>query len=470
MMSFGLMAAIILLVRLSGIYSSWSTGQANHELSNAHGITEEMLAKEIDHLVWVRKVGQFQRNESLTDLGVETDHHKCALGHWRSSDARQKAEKEIPALRELFAKMDEPHQQLHASAIAVEQALKNGNREEALEAFRSRTDPALRDVQQVFARIRPLVDQHIQTAKQKTARKMSVNNSVAAVGIIAGLAFALILGFFISRSITNPITRANTGIQNGAEHVAASSLEETSASLEEMSSMTQRNADNAGQAKSLMAEMAQVVDNVNHHVEQTAGLVETAMKTSEETGKIIRNIDEIAFQTNLLALNAAVEAARAGEAGAGFAVVADEVRNLAMRSAAAAKDTSALIENTIQAVKSTQEMTLKTREAFQSNVEISRKVTQLVEEIAAASGEQAQGIFQINQAVSEMDKVVQQSASSAEETAAAEELKSQASLMESFVAELAAILTGTAASGGGDGRSSSGGGRGRQIKRPLLTA
>ena len=156
--------------------------------------------------------------------------------------------------------------------------------------------------------------------------------------------------------------------------------------------MTSQNADNARQAKTMMGEAQQIVESVNQHMGQMAGAIGEITKSSEETGKIIKTIDEIAFQTNLLALNAAVEAARAGEAGAGFAVVADEVRNLAMRASEAAKNTSALIENTIKAVKKGNELTLATQEAFKRNVGISGKIGKLIDEIAAASQEQAQGV------------------------------------------------------------------------------
>ncbi len=164
---------------------------------------------------------------------------------------------------------------------------------------------------------------------------------------------------------------------------------------------------------------------------------------SEETAKIIKTIDEIAFQTNLLALNAAVEAARAGEAGAGFAVVADEVRNLAIRSAEAAKNTANLIEGTVKKIKHGSGIVTKTNDAFSTVAQGAKKVGELVEEISAASNEQAQGVEQINRAIAEMEKVIQTNASGAEESAsAAAEMTSQAEQMKLHVADLARIVGG----------------------------
>jgi methyl-accepting chemotaxis protein len=163
-----------------------------------------------------------------------------------------------------------------------------------------------------------------------------------------------------------------------------------------------------------------------------------------EVSKIVKNIDEIAFQTNILALNAAVEAARAGEAGAGFAVVADEVRSLAQRSAAAAKETADKIE---AAIASTQRGSRSCGNVSESLEQIAAKVAEadtLVAEIAAAAKQQAQGIRQVGSAMTQMDKVTQGNASSAEQTsAAAAELNSQAGLLQETVEHLRSLIAST---------------------------
>ncbi len=238
------------------------------------------------------------------------------------------------------------------------------------------------------------------------------------------------------------VSKATETLASGASS-QASAIEETSSSLEEMTAMTTGNANNANQAKILMAETQSIVTKVNEHMNNMAEAIRKVTQTSEETGKIIKTIDEIAFQTNLLALNAAVEAARAGEAGAGFAVVADEVRNLAQRSAEAAKNTATLIENTISVVKESSDLTELTQKAFAENVEIARKVEDLVKEIAAASGEQAQGISQINKAVVDLDRVTQENVSTAEESAsAAEEMNAQSEQIKGIVGRLVVIIRG----------------------------
>jgi methyl-accepting chemotaxis protein len=174
--------------------------------------------------------------------------------------------------------------------------------------------------------------------------------------------------------------------------------------------------------------------NLAQAIEQISG-------ASDETQKIIKTIDEIAFQTNLLALNAAVEAARAGEAGAGFAVVADEVRNLAMRAAEAAKNTSSLLEGTSQQIQRGAGLADKTIQVFSTAISSSKRMGELIGEIAAATQEQAQGIDQLNRTMSDLDGAVQENAATAEESASAsEEMNVQSEQLEGFVKSLAALV------------------------------
>ena len=232
----------------------------------------------------------------------------------------------------------------------------------------------------------------------------------------------------VSVQVAGASSEINEGSQKLAEGASsqAGSVEEISASLEEMTSMTKQNADNAGEAKSLSNTARDSANKGNETMVELQEAMTAIKASSEETAKIVKTIDEISFQTNMLALNAAVEAARAGDAGRGFAVVAEEVRSLAQRSAEAAKNTAELIEGATKNADSGVSIAGTVQKMLGEITDGSGKVNDLITEIAAASKEQADGLTQISTAVDQVNKVTQEnSANSEQSSAAAGELNGQ---------------------------------------------
>lgn len=359
----------------------------------------------------------------------------------------------------------------------------------------SQLKPIQKDLEQNLKAINDLKTNTAKSTYESNSKSSSRAMTLILVLMILGVVIAILLGIFIAISISKPIVKlvecsnkiaegnldVNIDVQSkdevgmlagafrkmsanlnrvmkninvasnqvavGAKQVSdssialsqgateqASAIEELTASVEEISSQTKLNAENANRASKLADDVKDKAQTGNDDMEEMLQSMKEINVSSENISKVIKVIDDIAFQTNILALNAAVEAARAGQYGKGFAVVAEEVRNLAAKSGDAAKETTALIEDSIKKVKDGTVIANNTAEALNEIVEGISKVDELADTIAAASNEQASAIEQINQGIMQVSDVVQENSSTSEESAAAsEELSSQAEIMRKEV-------------------------------------
>ena len=430
--------------------------------------------------------------------GVELDSSKTKLGRFLADSKTKALMSGFPEMAKAMRAVKEPHAKLHESAVKIEALVTELNPKKAMQVFDgetlaeldalteqltavidaenelqkgkdaadriyvSRTVPIQHEVQEGIRQLRTTLKENITTDKVMLEKAKSTKMAVGIISIVA-LVLGVALAAFITWKIVTVMSKICRGIGEGAAHVASASrqvasssqsiaggaaeqaatIEETSSSMEEISSMIDRNSSNAEQADHLMTEASSVVSLANSSMGELTVSMGEISSASRETSEIIKTIDEIAFQTNLLALNAAVEAARAGEAGKGFAVVAEEVRNLAMRAAAAAKDTSELIEDTTRKVEDGTRLVSVTSQAFEKVASSATRIGQLVAEIAVASKEQSDGINQMNTATTEMDKAVQGNAAFAEESASvSEELDSQAQQLREYVEDLMEMVSG----------------------------
>lgn len=263
-------------------------------------------------------------------------------------------------------------------------------------------------------------------AKIKDALNSATSNLEEAMGQVASGAQQV-------ASASQQISTESQSLSQVASEQAAS-IEQVSSSLQEMAAMSGQNSASAAEARTLAERTLAAADLGMGSMKRLSEAIDQIKRSSDDTAKIIKTIDELAFQTNLLALNAAVEAARAGDAGKGFAVVAEEVRNLARRSAEAAKNTSGLIQQSVQSAQGGVAINEEVQKNLQDITTHINKISQVMMEIAAASEQQNQGVEQISTAIVEMNKAVQAAAASAEETAsAAEELASQAELTQGMI-------------------------------------
>lgn len=298
---------------------------------------------------------------------------------------------------------------------------------------------------------------------QLSGKVDNLGSFMTAMVIISAVMAAVLggAGLFLARILTNPIRKvtemlresfeqissASGQVSESSQHLAknscnqASSLEHISGSMKEISKLTDKNIKNVEEVTKSGEITAQGMKKSNQSLKKTSECMKLIAADGEQTSKIVRTIDEIAFQINLLALNAAVEAARAGEAGTGFAVVAEEVRNLALRSTAATKDTEILINQTMQHIREGSELVGQAMEDFYQMGQDAKKTTAFINEINISSKDQALSIVQVNESVRQMNDLTQQTAASAEESAsAAEEMTAQAENMKSVIDELVYLV------------------------------
>ena len=467
MLGFGVVLFLLIVMAVSAVYRL-TLIRANIDLIVDNRYHKVVVAN--DMIDQANIVAVVVRNVSLS-----SDRVFIQKEMERIKAAREQYKKGIDELKKTVVRVEG---KAHLAAIekAIEdlkplndkalQAAGSMSREELSRLLTEQLDPGqAKLLAEIAAMIRyqeKMMEESVKEARQ--AYQFSI--AFTMVVSIAAVALGILVAFLLNLGITRPINRTVDLLSESAESVRsaadlvaglsqsladgaqgqAASIEETSSSLEEMSSMTKSNADNAGQANSIIGGTKQDVEEAGKIMKSLTVSMNEISRASEETEKIVKTIDEIAFQTNLLALNAAVEAARAGEAGAGFAVVADEVRGLAMRAAGAAKNTEALIKDTVKKIHDGKGLLGQTETAFARVTEDAGKLSQLVGEIAESSREQATGISQVTIAVSEVDTVTQKNAAQAEESAAAaEELKADAETMKYQIRKLVALVGGRSA-------------------------
>ena len=465
-LSFGAVLAIMILMVAISLYSMNRIKSNMDQILNVDNVKIESAHHIMEAF---QQISDSIKAEILYTDSVSLDQERSKIEKARAQYQKAYAvlvklpvfTEEGRAVRDKIGELVKIAQPLNNQVIEL--GLAHNKDAEALALWQQQAGPATQNLLDATDEYIQLIQTGSQNDDANAVKAYSVSfMSLIILGLFA-VTLGIVITFYLTRSITKPVNKIVEALNEGASQVAAaseqlasasqqlaggsaeqaSSIEETSSTMQESASMLQQNTANTRQAAQLSENTKEAANKGNNEMQEMMSSIEEIKKSSDQISKIIKVIDDIAFQTNILALNAAIEAARAGEAGMGFAVVAEEVRNLAQRSAQAAKDTTAMIESNIDLSGKGVTVAAKVRDNLNEITVLTKKVSELMEEIAAASQEQTQGVEQVNKAITQMETVTQQNASNAEESASAsEELSAQAENLREIVQQLSELVNG----------------------------
>jgi methyl-accepting chemotaxis protein/methyl-accepting chemotaxis protein-1 (serine sensor receptor) len=461
------LGVVLALVLFSGITAVAVNTSLGHELQDTIEVTakKQMLAGQL--LAAAASMEALDRGIASSSLLQQTE--QAAAFEKRYTDQEETARKALKEFagmtnsedaRRRLQEVGQIQKQLEESQAAFVKQLQNQQIDVALAGFDTGLLPLLARMGDAARR---LADDE---SKELAARRISANEKqsrgfwlvlvMAAACLVACVAMQFVVRSTTRqlRKLTAELSSCSTGVSeasgrissasedlaNGAGRQAAS-LEETSASSQELSASTQQNALNSQQAMELMQTADGKVAEANGSLNEMVESMQAIRAASEKIAKIIKIIDEIAFQTNILALNAAVEAARAGDAGMGFAVVADEVRSLAGRCAQAARDTAGLIAESIETTHQGTARLDRVSTAIGAITESSGRAKRLVDEVCHASNEQARGVNQIARALADVERLTQEAAAHAHQSASTStDMRHQSEAMDAVTRTLVSLV------------------------------
>jgi methyl-accepting chemotaxis protein len=462
--AFALLSLLIAFVGWRGISSAGRLNGFIDVLGNrSYAVTRDVAAiKELENN-WHRAVLNIimfedakQIEHQYQKLKVRSDSLEALIASLRSLSDNKEVQASLDAVGSAWKSLEKEAEATHFLSVS-------GKKPQARDYWIEKGRPLIGSVDMHLTTIRVVQETDVAGSMAASRALYAGTRNLLLMVSLGSVAIALSLGILLSLSIGRALGRVIDSLSAGSDQISsassqvsqssqslaegaseqASSLEETSASLEELSAMTRRNNDSARQASAMADDARTEAEGSKQAMDRMGETIGRIKESADQTAKIVKTIDEIAFQTNLLALNAAVEAARAGDAGKGFAVVAEEVRNLAQRSAEAAKTTSALIEESQKNAEQGVAVSGEVAGILTAIAGKVQKLAQLIGEVSAASEEQGKGIEQIGTAVTQMDKVTQANAASAEESASAsEELFAQARELGDMVGTLVGIVKG----------------------------